>query len=68
MTDKFDGDGRTVIRASKPYPIGTKPMAVKRSAARMLVWSFLKAQTSMHSARGATVWVLAKRWHPSEAF
>lgn len=59
---RFEGDGRAMI-AARPRDVieGTRPLRVRRSAARRVVEIFEKHGQTNHSERGGTLWVV-REW------
>lgn len=53
----FNGDGRFKIDPIDPLA-GTRPIRVTASMARMFVDMFMDSGHSVHSAQGATLWVV----------
>ena len=53
----LDGDGRRMLYP-RNAPVGTRPIAVRRFAARRLVGVFEKDGRTYHSPAGALVWLV----------
>jgi hypothetical protein len=59
---KFQGDGREKVTATV-QPIGATSDYITKSQARMLTDMLYAKGSSVHSARGATLWVTLEAVH-----
>lgn len=53
----LDGDGRQAIQPMNVFP-GTRPIPVRRAAAKLMIAHLLRTRQSMHSFAGGTLWVV----------
>jgi hypothetical protein len=59
MSKRFEGDGRQMIEALPQHVLlGTGPLRIRRSSARMIASMFDKSGCSSHSGLGGTLWVI----------